>query len=103
MSNVARLWAAAAGVVMALASAPVALMTIASPAVSRADVCADAGGRHVDVAGCTDPGAAVYVAPPPADVAPPPAEVPPPPPPPAPDVTACADVGGRHVNVAGCN
>ena len=64
MSNFVRLWAAAAGAVMALASAPVALMTIASPAMSWADVCADAGGRHVDVAGCTDPGAAVYVAPP---------------------------------------
>ena len=107
MRHVVRSWAAAAGAVMALVSAPVAIMTIVSPAVSRADVCADAGGRHVDVGGCTDPGAAVYAAPPPADVPPPPADVPPPPayvppPPPAPDGTACADVGGRHVSVGGC-
>jgi hypothetical protein len=104
MSHVVRSWAAAAVAVMALVSAPVAIMTIVSPAVSRADVCADAGGRHVDVGGCTDPGAAVYAAPPPADVPPPAADVPPPPadvppppadvppppaPPPGPDLDVC--------------
>ena len=100
MNSWIRSWAVTAGAVMALTSAPVAIATIASPAVGRADVCADAGGRHVDVEGCTDPGA-VYAAPAPVDVPPPPEYVPPPPPP-APDVTACADVGGRHVTVGGC-
>ncbi len=90
---------------MTLALIPAAIV-IGTPGVSRADVCGDVGGRHVDVGGCTDPGAAVYDAPPPPeDVPPPPQDVPPPPPPPppAPDATACADVGGRHVDVGGCN
>jgi hypothetical protein len=47
-------WAAGFATVAALAAAPAAIATIQTPAVSRADVCADAGGRHVDVGGCTD-------------------------------------------------
>ena len=39
MSYWIRAWAATAGAVLALASAPAAIVTIASPAVSRADVC----------------------------------------------------------------
>jgi len=79
---------------MALAAIPEAIVTIQTPAPSRADVCGDVGGRHVDVGGCADPAATVEEVPPsPEDV---------PPPPTAPDVTACADVGGRHVSVGGC-
>jgi hypothetical protein len=47
--------------VVALAAVPAAIATIQTPAVSRADVCADAGGRHVDVAGCTNVGSDVAV------------------------------------------
>lgn len=39
-----------------LAATPAVIVTIQTPGVSRADVCADAGGRHVDVGGCTDVG-----------------------------------------------
>jgi hypothetical protein len=49
-----RSWAAGFGMGVALAAAPAAIATIQTPAVSRADVCADAGGRHVDVGGCTN-------------------------------------------------
>jgi len=42
-------WAAGFAMVAALAAAPVAIATIQTPAVSQAEVCADAGGRHVDV------------------------------------------------------
>ena len=108
MSHRVRSWTAALAVIMALVAAPAAIVTIQTAGLSRADVCGDVGGRHVDVGGCTDPGAVVdappppeYVAPPPEDAAPPP-EYNPPPAPPAPDATACADVGGRHVSVGGC-
>ncbi len=50
MSERIRSWAAGLATVVALA----AIATTQTPAVSRADVCADAGGRHVDVGGCTD-------------------------------------------------
>jgi hypothetical protein len=46
-------WAAGFGIVAVLAVAPAAFATIQTPAVSGADVCAGAGGRHVDVGGCT--------------------------------------------------
>ena len=46
-------WAAGFATVAALAAAPVAIATIQTPAVSQAEVCADAGGRHVDVGGCS--------------------------------------------------
>jgi hypothetical protein len=49
-----RSWTAGFATVVALAAAPAAIATIQTPGVSRADVCADAGGRHVDVGGCTD-------------------------------------------------
>ncbi len=54
MSKRIRSWAAGLGMVVALAAAPAAIATIETPGVSRADVCADAGGRHVDVGGCTN-------------------------------------------------
>jgi hypothetical protein len=47
--------------VVILAAVPAAIATIETPAVGRADVCADAGGRHVDVAGCTNVGSDVAV------------------------------------------
>lgn len=104
MSYLLRSWAAALGVGVTLAVIPTA-MAIGTSGVSRADVCGDVGGAHVNVGGCTDPGAALP--PPPVDAPPPPEDAPPPPayvppPPPAPDATACADVGGRHVSVGGC-
>jgi hypothetical protein len=46
-------WAAGFATVAALAAAPAAIATIQTPAVGHAEVCADAGGRHVDVGGCT--------------------------------------------------
>jgi hypothetical protein len=83
MNHVLRPWVAAAGAVMALASAPVVIATIASPAVSRADVCM--AGQYDNAGVCVnildDP--AIYA---------------PPPPPPV----ACGDVSGRHVTVGGC-
>jgi hypothetical protein len=54
MHQTVKSWAAGLGVAMALAAVPAAIATIQTPAISRADVCADAGGRHVDVGGCTD-------------------------------------------------
>jgi hypothetical protein len=53
VSQLIRTWTAGLGMVMALAAVPAAIATIQTPGVSRADVCADAGGRHVDVGGCT--------------------------------------------------
>jgi hypothetical protein len=114
---------ASLGVVTALVAIPTAFATLQTPAPSWADVCAGAGGQHVDVSECGDPVARVVDAPPPPedappppedappppedappppDDAPPPPEYIPPPPPPGPDVTACADVSGRRVSVGGC-
>ena len=49
-----RSWVAGFGMVAVLAAVPAAIATIQTPAISGADVCADAGGRHVDVGGCTN-------------------------------------------------
>ena len=49
-----RSWAVGFAMVAALAAAPAAIATIQTPAVSQAEVCADAGGRHVDVGGCSN-------------------------------------------------
>jgi hypothetical protein len=54
MGRSIRSWVAGAGVVAVLAGAPAAFVTIHTPAVSGADVCAGAGGRHVDIGGCTN-------------------------------------------------
>jgi hypothetical protein len=54
MSQLIRSWTAGLGMVVVLAAMPAAIATIQTPGVSKADVCADAGGRHVDVGGCTD-------------------------------------------------
>jgi hypothetical protein len=68
-----------------------------SPTSFTADVCAGAGGRHVDVSECADPAAQLDPEPASADES----TAPPPPPPPAPDVSACVNAG-RHVNVSTC-
>jgi hypothetical protein len=61
MSRRIESWAAGLGMVVILAAVPAAIATIQTPAVGKADVCADAGGRHVDVAGCTNVGSDVAV------------------------------------------
>ena len=61
MSRRIESWTAGLGMVVILAAVPAAIATIQTPAVGRADVCADAGGRHVDVAGCTNVGSDVAV------------------------------------------
>src|SRR5258707_3095016 len=61
VSQLIRSWTAGLGMVVILAAVPAAIATIQTPAVGRADVCADAGGRHVDVAGCTNVGSDVAV------------------------------------------
>jgi hypothetical protein len=81
MSHWVRSWAAAAGAVIALTSAPVAIMTTLSPAVSLADVCVS--GQVLN-----DAGVCVNV-------------VPPPPPPPQPEGTACVTATGRRGHVSG--
>jgi hypothetical protein len=54
MSQPIRSWAAGFAMVGVLAAIPVAFATIQTPGVSAADVCAEAGSRHVDVGGCTN-------------------------------------------------
>ena len=75
MSYWMRTWAAAAGTMMALA-APVAVVTLASPAVSGADVCVN-GQVLNNVGVCVDVLA-------------------PPPPAPPPEGVACVTATGRH-------
>jgi hypothetical protein len=81
MSYRMRPWAATTRAVMALGLAPVAIVFIASPAVSRADVCVN-GQVLNDVGVCVD-------------------VVPPPPP----EGTACVTATGRRGHVTGgvCN
>jgi hypothetical protein len=64
MSQLIRSWAAGIGMVVVLAAVPAAIATIQPTAVSNADVCAGASGRHVAAGGCTNVGhdAAVGVA-----------------------------------------
>jgi hypothetical protein len=99
--------AAIAAAVFALATVPGAFVTIQSPGVARADVCASAG-RRVSVSGCADiAGAINYYAPPPAYYAPLPQDFddpPPPPPPVLPNVSVCVGATGRygHVSASGC-
>jgi hypothetical protein len=80
MSYLMRTWAATAGTMMALA-APVAVVTIASPPVSGADVCVN-GQVLNNVGVCVDVLA-------------------PPPPPPPPEGVACVTATGRHGYVTG--
>jgi hypothetical protein len=94
---------ATTGALLALATLPGAVLTIAPAGVANADVCASAG-RRVQVSGCANLAdvMAPYV-PPPAYYAPLPEDyyVPPPPPPP---ISACIGATGRrgHVSVSGC-
>ena len=98
-----RSWTKVAVSVMALATIPGAILTIAPSAVAGADVCASAG-RRVQVSGCASLAdvMAPYV-PPPDYYAPMPEYVPPPPPPPPPPVNGCIGYNGRRVSVSGCN
>ena len=98
MSHWIRSSTLAAATVLALAGAPAAIVTIRSPGVANADVCASAG-RRVSVSGCANIADAVapYV-PPPAYYAPMPYD-----PPPPPNVTGCVSYNGRWVNASGCN
>jgi hypothetical protein len=117
MSHQLRSWTAALAVIMGLTAVPAAFVTILTPAVSSADVCASVG-RRVSVSGCANLADAMapyvpppaYYAPLPDDPPPPPYYVPPPPPPPppppqyydpTPNVAVCANVG-RRVSVSGC-
>jgi hypothetical protein len=54
VSQSVKSWTASVGMVVMLAAVPAAFATIQTPGVSSADVCAGAGGRHVDVGGCTN-------------------------------------------------
>jgi hypothetical protein len=85
----------AAAAVLAIAAIPGAIVTIQTPGVAHADVCASVG-RRVSVGGCANIADAVapYV-PPPAYYAPMPYD-------PTPNVTACVGYNGRYVNAAGC-
>jgi hypothetical protein len=98
-----RSWTKVAASVMALATIPGAILTIAPSAVAGADVCASAG-RRVQVSGCASLAdvMAPYV-PPPDYYAPMPEDVPPPPPPPPPPINGCIGYNGRRLSVSGCN
>jgi hypothetical protein len=54
MNRQIKSWTAGSAMIVALAAIPMAFATIQTPGVSSADVCAEAGGRHVDVGGCTN-------------------------------------------------
>ena len=98
MSHSKRSWTLSAATVLALAAVPGAIVTIPTPWVAHADVCANVG-RRVSVSGCAnlaDP-IAPYV-PPPAYYAPMPND-----PPPPPNVNACVGYNGRWVNASKCN
>ena len=92
-------WTATTLAMLSLAAVPAAIVTIQTPGVANADVCASAG-RRVSVSGCANIAdtVAAYV-PPPAYYAPMPDD--PPPPPPA--VNGCVSYNGRWVNASGCN
>ena len=89
MSYWIRAWAATAGAVLALASAPAAIVTIASPAVSRADVCMAGQYEHAGVCVNILDDPAIYE---------------PLPPPPPPQGSVCVTATGRqgHVTATGC-
>lgn len=95
---------ATTGAVLALATLPGAVLTIAPTGIAKADVCASAG-RRVQVSGCANLAdvMAPYV-PPPAYYAPLPEDYYVPPPPPPPNISACIGATGRrgHVSVSGC-
>jgi hypothetical protein len=98
-----RSWTKTAVAVMALATIPGVIVTIAPTGVAGADVCASAG-RRVTVSGCANLSdvMAPYV-PPPAYYAPMPEDYYAPPPPPPPPINGCVSYNGRRLNVAGCN
>ncbi|WP_245850154.1 hypothetical protein [Mycobacterium angelicum] len=86
-----RSWFTAALFVVALMVVGGAL-ALAAPAQARADACANVGGRHVSVGGCSDvAGTVEQYTNPPAGY----------PPAPAGNAYACASVG-RHIDVSGC-
>jgi hypothetical protein len=96
MSHWKRSWTATAATVLALASAPGAIVIIQASGVANA-MCVS-GGRRVSVSGCANIADAVALTfrrrrttPMPYD------------PPPPPNVTGCVSYNGRWVNAAGCN
>lgn len=115
MSHRMRCWTTATAAVLMLTGIPAAIVTVATPPVSKADVCGSVGGRHVSVGGCRDIFNPVEdYAPPPAYYAPMPDDDPlpddypympapayVPPPPLAPNISVCGDIG-RRINVSGC-
>lgn len=94
---------AATGAVMALATAPGAILLIGPTGVATADVCASVG-RRVSVGGCANLADVIApYAPPPDYYAPMPEDYYVPPPPPPPPVSGCIGYNGRRVSVSGCN
>ena len=86
-----RRWALGAAAALALAGAPAALVTIATPGTANADVCVGAG-RRVQVSGCANLSdvMAPYVLPQDAYA------------PITPNTSACLGWNGRWVNASGC-
>ncbi len=88
-------WIRSCAVVLALAAAPAAIVTIAPATTADATVCANVG-RRISVGGCVDVAGAI------ADYAPPPAEYAPLPEDFTPNSSACVGWNGRWVNASGC-
>jgi hypothetical protein len=86
-----RRWALGAAAALALAGAPAALVSIATPGTANADVCVGAG-RRVQVSGCANLSdvMAPYVLPQDAYA------------PITPNTSACLGWNGRWVNASGC-
>jgi len=86
-----RRWALGAAAALALAGAPAALVSIATPGTANADVCVGAG-RRVQVSGCANLSdvMAPYVLPQDAYA------------PITPNTSACVGWNGRWVNASGC-
>jgi len=86
-----RRWALGAALALALAGAPAALVSIATPGTANADVCVGAG-RRVQVSGCANLSdvMAPYVLPQDAYA------------PITPNTSACVGWNGRWVNASGC-
>jgi hypothetical protein len=86
-----RRWALGAAAALAVAGAPAALVSIATPGTANADVCVGAG-RRVQVSGCANLSdvMAPYVLPQDAYA------------PITPNTSACLGWNGRWVNASGC-
>lgn len=91
MTRSVRRWLAGTAAVVALATAPAAVATIAPSGTAAADVCASAG-RRVTVSGCANLSDVIapYVVPQDAYA------------PVSPNASACVGWNGRWVNASGC-